>query len=144
MKCPECNSDCTLHKEQNVRPCHKTYTLSKAKKHRYCNSRLPAWKILLFASAFIKKDWTHRAVDPSLALSKWSSINWRSFCSGITKEWYRNKQPIGAIGVIVEIDETTDQAERLCRTRPQTDLVVHGYQKDLQMLLCVLISWQET
>ncbi|GFS07560.1 hydrolase TatD [Elysia marginata] len=32
--------------------------------------------------------------------------DWRSFCSEVTERWFSNQDPIGGVGVEVEVDET--------------------------------------
>ncbi|GFR98775.1 hypothetical protein ElyMa_002777500 [Elysia marginata] len=39
-------------------------------------------------------------------ISSGSICDWRSFCSGVTEQWFSNQDPIRGVGVEVEVDET--------------------------------------
>ena len=86
------------------------------KKRRYCgfsfsqfkgsfqdNVHLPAWKVIVFAHHWLSKHWDHETVVEGLGLSTRTSVDWRSFCSEVTDHWLENQEPIGGVGVTVEI-----------------------------------------
>ena len=69
-------------------------------------SHLPAWQLLLFCNHWLRKQWDHETILECLKWSPNTSVDWRSFCSEVTLEWFKNQQPIGGDDVVVEIDET--------------------------------------
>ncbi|RUS71147.1 hypothetical protein EGW08_021092 [Elysia chlorotica] len=61
-----------------------------------------------------------------LGLSKHTVVDWRSFCSEVTDEWYRKQSPIGGPGVVVEIDETLITRRKYNRGRLPTQIWPFG------------------
>ena len=42
----------------------------------------------------------------NLNITRKSSVDWRSFCSEVTENWFHQQAPIGGVNITVEIDET--------------------------------------
>lgn len=120
VQCPRCQKDCNLRQDgQFMWRCSGSHKIPKTKKRRYCdfgvsdfngtflqNTKLPAWKIILFVNHWLSKHWDHVTVIKSLDISSRTSVDWRSFCSEVTDFWFRNQDSIGGPGIVVEIDET--------------------------------------
>lgn len=55
-----------------------------------------------------------------------TSVDWRSFCSEVTMDWYRNQSPIGGELVAVEIDETYFVKRKYNRGRMLSEVWLFG------------------
>ncbi|RUS71462.1 hypothetical protein EGW08_020777 [Elysia chlorotica] len=139
LKCPKCGGSCTFREEDHLWRCRASFPIPKSKKRRLCNfsssdykgtflsgSNIPAWKIVCFVNHFISKHWDHETVSVCLGLSKHTVVDWRSFCSEVTDEWYRQQAPIGGPGVVVEIDETLITRRKYNRGRLPTQIWLFG------------------
>ena len=120
--CPQCGKSCTFRNIPcgvRVWRCHSAIPVPKTKKKKRCGwstsetkgtflqqSKVPAWKIVLFVNHFLQKFWSHDVICSNLEISMPTSVDWRSFCSEVTEAWFKNQDPIGGEGVEVEIDET--------------------------------------
>lgn len=119
VSCPKCDRPCSPGNLQALWRCTGSFVLPKKKKRRFCGftvsdktgtflekTRVPAWKIVLFANIFLNHSWSHKTVIHNLDLTRSTSIHWMLLCCGITEEWLKSQTPIGGVGVEVEIDET--------------------------------------
>ena len=118
VHCHKCNNLCSFREDQRIWRCLKYVSHNRAKK-RKCNfsisdfhgtfldnCHISPWKILLFINCWLHKRFTHSEIYHNLDFSPQSSINWRSYCSEVTLNYFENQPKIGGPGVIVEIDES--------------------------------------
>ena len=84
------------------------------------------WKLLLFVNHFLSINWNHSTIEASLEWTRKTSVDWRSFCSEVTENWYQNQQAIGGNGVVVEIDESLIAKHKYGRGRPLSQIWVFG------------------
>ena len=118
VHCHKCNNLCSFREDQRIWRCLKYVSRNRAKK-RKCNfsisdfhgtfldnCHISPWKILLFINCWLHKRFTHSEIYHNLDFSPQSSINWRSYCSEVTLNYFENQPKIGGPGVIVEIDES--------------------------------------
>ena len=115
---PHCKSLCTYRKDQKTWYCWKRISVPKSKKTTCSftildfkgsvlhNTNIPSWKIVLFVNHYLSYIWDHRIMLECLNISLRTSVDWRSFCLGMTDTWFNNQDSIGGKGVEVEIDET--------------------------------------
>lgn len=118
--CPNCQHKLKFDDRKLLLRCHHNYIDPKyKKKRRRCDyqisifngsflsgSHLNPSQVLLFIVSWLQKSWCHQTVIENLVISRRSSVDWRSFCSEVTVNWFDNQSPIGGIDVSVEIDET--------------------------------------
>lgn len=120
VHCPKCEKECSLREDgQYIWRCSGSVKIAKTKRRRYCdysvsdfngtfleNTKVPAWKIILFVNHWLSKHWDHSTVIKCLSITSHTSVDWRSFCSEVTDFWFTNQKCIGGPGIVVEIDET--------------------------------------
>ena len=139
VKCPNCDSDCVYRADKHQWYCNSSVKVAKTKRRRRCGfvvsdykgsflegTHLPPWKLLLFINHWLRKVWDHHVVINSLGLSSKTSVDWRSFCSEVTENFFENQEPVGGDGVIVEIDESHFGKRKFNRGRPLSDVWVFG------------------
>ena len=128
VKCSKCKSNCTLREDKGVWRCHKRTTkdsmrvrcgfaIQDRKGTFLEDARIPAWKIILFVNHFLSHLWDHRTVTKNLGISMKTSVDWRSFCSEVAEQWFKNQESIGGSGLEVEIDETLISRRKCQRGR---------------------------
>lgn len=114
VMCPICNIKCVYREDRNQWRCNGVKMNKKTKKRVYCtfevsnykgsflsNTRLPPWKIVLFANHYVSQYWDHNMVMECLKLAPSTSVDWRSFCAEVTIDWVANQEAIGGVGVEV-------------------------------------------
>ncbi|RUS71031.1 hypothetical protein EGW08_021202 [Elysia chlorotica] len=75
----------------------------------------------------------HGRATEAVAIQAWEQatrlhtiVDWRSFCSEVTNEWYRKQAQIGGPDVVVEIDETLITRRKYNRGRLSTQIWPFG------------------
>lgn len=119
LKCPKCNSICTLRTDKHLFRCHHSVRLPHSKKRRPCGftesqfkgsfldgARIDPWKVLIFIQMYCDKIYSQSHACKNLYISSRTVVDWRSFCSEVCEHWLNNQDPVGGQGVVVEIDET--------------------------------------
>ena len=127
--CPYCNINCIYRNKNHDWQCYGQVKHQK-KKVKLCNYRLndrvgtflqeirvPAWKILLFVSAFHEKRFCLTDVCYKLHISTRTAVNWSSFCGEVCMHWLQQQQPISGECIEVEIDETAISRRKYNRGR---------------------------
>lgn len=89
-------------------------------------SKLPACKILVFINHFLSHNWDHNTVVRGLEISRRTSVDWRSFCSEVTENWFENQSSIGGPEIEVEIDETLITRRKYNRGREVQQVWLFG------------------
>ena len=119
-KCPRCGNKLLFKEARNQFYCTHSYYPPKNKKKRIrCDftisryngtflaaSHLEPWQILLFVCEWLRKHFNHNQVQENLNITRPTSVDWRSFCSEVVEFWFKNQDPIGGPGQVVEVDET--------------------------------------
>lgn len=120
VTCPHCNGDCVLRDEQNIWRCHKQWKDRKNKKRvKRCSfsvstnkgtflekTNLQPWQVLLFCASWLRKTYKQSDAIENLEIKSEACVDWRSFCSEVTLDWFEHQDAIGGENVVVEIDET--------------------------------------
>ena len=117
--CPNCTRKLTFDQNNNLFKCWHSYTEKRNKRRVRCNfkisiyngtfisgSHMSAFQVILFINAWLQKDFSHHIVIDNLKISPNTSVDWRSFCSEVTDNWFKKQKPIGGQQICVEIDET--------------------------------------
>ena len=70
-----------------------------------------------------------------------TSVDWRSFCSEVAEQWFKNQESIGGSGLEVEIDETL-----ISRRKYQGGRILKAVwrnQKNFSKEICDALDWNE-
>ena len=95
--CPNCQEKCKIN-DNNFRCRGKSgcnFCVSIFKGTFLDQTRIPAWKVLLFINSFINKHFSHARVCNNLKITKKTSVDWKVFCSEVCINWLGKQEPIG-------------------------------------------------
>ena len=137
--CKKCGNKCTLRSDRPTWQCNHKVSVPKQKKKVPCGFaisdykdsflgrlRFEPWKLILFISAWVRKEFSHSHIRENLQLSRETSVDWRSFCSEVTEHILANQEQIGGNNIIVEIDESKFGKTKYHRGRELQGVWVFG------------------
>lgn len=140
VNCPHCDLPCKYREDRHTWYCGRWKKIAKTKRRKSCvfsisdysgtflqGTHLAPYKVVLFVNHWLQKYWDHQTVTKCIGMSRPTSVDWRSFCSEVTQNWWlQNQNSIGGAGIIVEIDETLLVRRKYNRGRQVSHVWVFG------------------
>ncbi|XP_018013111.2 uncharacterized protein LOC108670165 [Hyalella azteca] len=122
VKCKKCHRPCSFRSDTRSWRCRRQFLDHLDGRKKCCNyevsdcagtllekSKIQPWKCLLFVNHWLSRNWDHECINECLQFSRSTSVFWRSYCSDVLEDWFHRQNPIGGVGVVVEIGMTSIQ-----------------------------------